>query len=287
MTTQRRARSRRAQQLTLALTVVLAVALGGVMYLSVTSLPYLATSPTTDPVFGPLNACLLAAVPERLGFAVSGDGTRVAAWSERSVVECAGTPPVPTAFALSQVTLGAYDGTGALWLASGRADGGPASLLRLEAGAFVERGALLPAVLLGTAHGVVALEPSGQLVAVSTEGAVTASRELPVGRNVQLRASGDGTLVALYGGGRFAVVNAQSLESTAAEAPCPVRGAWWRPGVPLVVVECADLTVEINALNSESVLLDPRQRMPSTLIGPAGVYVQACDQLPCSVAAPR
>ena len=287
MTPPGRDRARRLQALTLALTVALAVALGGILYLSVTSLPYLATSPTTDPTFGTLNACLLAAVPERVGFAVSRDVTRVAAWSPSKFVECAGAPPVATAFELRGVTMATYDGTGALWVASAEPDGGARGLFRLEGGAFVARGTFAPAAMVGTARGVLALEPEGQLISLGADGAVSATRALPMQRNVQLVASGDGALVALFGGGRFAVVNAVTLESTAAEVPCPVQQVWWRAEGPLLLVECVDLAIEVNALDSRSVLVDPRRRTPSVLSGPGGVYVESCDVLPCSVEAPR
>lgn len=287
MTDRQKKANKRLQSLTLVVTVGLAVALGGITYLSVTSLPYLATSPTTDPVFGAHNACLLSAVPERLGFAVSRDGASVAAWSPKQLVVCSGTPPTATLFPSTGITQATWDGAGALWIASGGVDGGPSALLRLEGGAFIERGAFSPAALVGTAHGVVGLEPSGQLIALSTTGEVSATRALPSSRGVQLQVSGDGALVALFGGGRFAVVDAATLQSTPAEAPCPVQKVWWRAGSPLLVVECVDLSLEVNALDSQSALLEPRRRFPSTLVGPGGTYVQSCDVLPCTVEAPR
>lgn len=287
MTPPRRNPNKRLQQLTLALTVVLAVALGGITYLSVTSLPYLATTPTTDPTFGAHNACLLGAVRERLGFAVSHDGARVAAWSSRELVECAGAPPVARTFPRGGVTLGTYDGEGALWVATSGVDGGLPTLARLEGDAFVERGALPAAALVGTARGVVVLEPSGELLSVAASGEVSASRVLPSSRGVTLQASADGALVSLVGGGRFSVVDAVTLQSTPAEVPCPVRHTWWRPEGALLIVECLDIVIELNAHDSQSQLLQPRRRVPSTLVGPSGVYVQACDQLPCSVEAPR
>lgn len=282
-----RKRQTRLQSLTLALTVALAVALGGIIYLSVTSLPYLAISPTTDPTFGTFNACLLEAIPERLGFAASGDGKRVAAWSSRQLVECTGTPPVPTLFARGDITLGAYDGSGTLWISSAQTDGGPASLFHLEQGQLIERGAFNASALVGTAQGVVALEPSGQLVALSASSGASATRAVPFSRNVQLKASSDGALVALFGGGRFAVVDAVTLQSTPAEAPCAVIHLWWRPSEPVVVVDCGDLSLEINALTSVSALVEPRRRVPSTLMSPLGLYIQSCDVLPCTVEAPR
>jgi hypothetical protein len=283
----RRTRTKRIQNLTLAVTVAIAVALGGITYLSVTSLPYLASSPTTDPVFGALNACLLSAVPERLGFAVSRDGTSVAAWSPRQLAVCAGSPPTATLFARTGITQATWDGAGGLWIASGGVDGGPNALLRFEGADFVERGSFSPAALVGTSKGVVGLEPSGQLIALSSAGEVTATRALPSSRGVQLQVSSDGEWVALFGGGRFAVVKAESLESTPAEVPCPVRNVWWRAGAPFLVVECLDLVLEVNALTSQSSLAEPRRRVPATLVGPGGTYVQSCDVLPCTVEAPR
>jgi hypothetical protein len=75
-------RARRKPQVVLAsllLTVALAVALGFIIYLSVTSLPYLAVSPSTDPAFGSLNACVLGSLRERTGWSISRDGQRLAA----------------------------------------------------------------------------------------------------------------------------------------------------------------------------------------------------------------
>ena len=172
-------------------------------------------------------------------------------------------------------------------MASAALDGGTGVLSRLEGGQVFELGAFAPAAMVGTATGVVALEPSGQLISLSTSGEVSASRALPLPRKVQLRASGDGKLVALFGGGRFAVVDSVTLASTPAEVPCPVSGVWWRAGAPLLVVECADLWLEVNALTSESVLLEPRRRLPSTLLGPGELYFQSCDLLPCTAEPPR
>lgn len=285
MTTRRRPPRRVARPL--ALTVALAMALGAIVYLSVTSLPYLAASPTTDPAFGALNACLLEAVPQRVGFAVSADATRAAAWSPTHVAECAGTPPAPATFLRPGVTLGAYDRAGALWLAAPGRDGGAASLLRLEQGQLVDRGALAPTALVGTARGVLALDASGQLVSVSGEGDVLAARALPGPLAVQLAASADGALVSLVGEGRFAVVRVDTLEQTPTRASCPVQRAWWRPGTARLVVECADLALDLDALSSEGTLADPARRAPSVLLGAAGLYAQPCDQLPCSAEPPK
>lgn len=284
---QNRSRSQRAQLITLIVTGALTVALGGIIYLSVTSIPYLAVSPSTDPAFGKLNACLLAAVPERTGFAVSRDVTKAAAWSTHTLVICEGVPePTPTSHALNGVTLGTFDGSGALWISQAPGDAEAPKVLRLEAGKFVERGAFSPAAMAGTSNGIVALESQGQLIALAADGAVTATRSMPLQRLVHLAVNSEGTHLALFGGGKFSVIDAKTLESTTAEAPCPVSWVWWRPGSPLLLVECVDIAIEINAMDSRSTLLEPRQRIHSQLTGPTGVYVQSCDVLPCSATPP-
>lgn len=278
-------RARRLQTLTLVLTGVLAASLVGIVYLSVTSIPFIAVSPATDANFGTLNSCMLHALSERLGTAVSPDGTKLSAWSSAQLVECIGAEATP--FPYSNVSLGAYDFSGALWVAVTSKDGGSELLLRREQQRFVEHGAVSPIAMVGTAWGLLAVDASGQVISVSSSGEVSATRQLPLTRHVQLAASADGQWVALWSGGRFAVVNAHTLESTPAEVACPVRQVWWRTSGPLMVVDCIDITLEVNALTSESALLEPRQRVPSTLLGVAGIYMEPCDVLACSAEPPR
>ncbi len=278
--TSRASRNARAQQVTTALSVVLAASLGVIVYFAVTSLPYLATSPSTDATFGALNACVLNALPERVGFAVSRDGTKVAAFSPARLVECAGEPPAASVHELPGVTLAAYDGAGMLWAATRQ------QLLRLQGNTFVEQGALALSSLVGAAYGVVALGEDGQLVSVKADGTVQ-TRALPDARGVRLAANADGALVALWGGGRFSVVNSVTLESTRAEVACPVREVWWRPEPALLVAACDELAFEVHALTSEQVLLPARSRAAATLLGPGGSYVTPCDVLPCTAEPPR
>lgn len=287
MTVPRRSPGSRLQAFTLALSIALAAVLGAIVYLAVTSLPYLATSPSTDPVFGALNSCLLSAVPERVGFAVSRDNARAAAFSHSRLVECAGSPVTATTWDRAGLTLAAYDDEGALWVSTSSDDAGDAALLRLENGKLVERGPISATAVVGVQGGVVALAADGSLVSVSGDGSVRGRRELPSARNVNLAVNADGALVALWGGGKLTVVNAVTLESTPAEVACSVSRVWWRPEPPLFLADCLDISVEVHALTSQSALVDARRRVPSTLTGPAGIYVQACDGLPCSVEAPR
>ncbi|MBL9039231.1 MAG: hypothetical protein JNG84_11995, partial [Archangium sp.] len=76
----------RVQPVTLVLSMALAATVVSLLYLAVTSLPYLSTSPTADPTFGTVNACLLRAVPSRVGFAVSFDAGSAAAWNHERLV---------------------------------------------------------------------------------------------------------------------------------------------------------------------------------------------------------
>lgn len=271
----------RAQQVTLAVSVVLAVSLGVIIYFAVTSLPYLAVSPSTDPRFGALNSCLLPAAPERVGFAVARDASKAAAFSTSKLVECTGSPPVAATYELPGVTLAAYDGAGVLWAATREA------LFKLEHGAWVEHGRFPTSALVGVAFGVVVLHDDGTLASLRSDGSVSATRQLPAARGVRLAANADGALVAVWGGGKLSVVNSVTLEPTRAEVACAVREVWWRPEAPLFVAECFDMTFEVNAFTSESALLQARRRAPSTLVGATGEYVTACDVLPCSVEAPR
>lgn len=281
MSVPRRSPGSRLQASTLALSVALAAVLGAIVYLAVTSLPYLATSPTTDPVFGALNTCLLAAVPERVGFAVSRDNAKAASFSHGRLVECAGAPPVATTWERAGLTHAAYDDAGALWVS------GDATLLRVENGTLVERGPISASALVGVRGGVVALAADGSLISVGGDGSVRAQRALPSARKVSLAVNADGALVALWGGGKLTVVNALTLESTPAEIACSVSRVWWRVEAPLLLADCLDISVEVHAMTSQSALVDARRRVASTLTGPGGVYVEACDGLPCSVEAPR
>jgi hypothetical protein len=281
------ARARRFQAWSLALTAVLAVLVGGVIWLVATSVPYLASSPTTDPHFGALNACLLSAVPERLGFAVSPDLTRVAAWSSTTLVECGGEPITATTHSVGSVTRATYDNDGALWVTSIGSPNGTSTLMILTEGKWVDRGPSRLSELVGTAHGVLALEADGLLLSLTNTGEVSASRSLAMLRGVKMASNSTGQWVAIWGGGHLAVVNARSLESLPAEVPCAATHVWWRPNEPVLVVECVDLTLEVNVLDSNTTLLDPRKRVRSFLAGKAGVYVQPCDVLPCSADAPR
>jgi hypothetical protein len=269
---------RRRPQVTLAslLTVGLAVALGFIIYLSVTSLPYLAVSPTTDPVFGALNACVLEGLKERTGFAPSRDATRLAAWSPTALVVCGPDETSPgRTLALPGITAGASR---------------PRLLVLRGGDEPADLGELPVQALAGTREGVVVLEPTGLLAALTQKGEMVGTHQLPPGdvRAATLASSADGDRVAVaVGGGVFALTSRLAL--TRAESPCSVESLWWLAEGHQVLVSCAGesalaLTLEVDTGQTEAA--PARLRVRSTLVGPAGVWFQPCDVLPCSAEPP-
>jgi hypothetical protein len=273
---------------TLALSVGLAVLVGTSIYLAVTSLPFLATSPTADPTFGALNQCLLDGAPQRVGFAVGRDARRAAAWTTDRLVACrAGA--APTTWRLPGVTVGAWDARDRLWVAARGADAGASGLFLASADALSPRGELSPQALVGTAAGVVALEPSGRLVSLDDEGRVLGVRDLGWAAGATLSSSGDGRRVAVVGGGGLVALDAVTLEPLLAAAPCDVRRLWWLTGSHRALVACgADerwaLALDVDTGHTEAA--PERPRVDSALAGPEGPWVRACDVLPCTAEPP-
>jgi hypothetical protein len=279
-------------RVSLLLTVALAVSLGFIVYLSVTSLPYLAVSPSTDPAFGALNACMLDALHERTGFAVSRDAQRLAAWSSDGVVICSEPHRAPTrVWKHPGITVGSFDGQGQLWLAALAEDASSSTLwLLTDASEPKAMASLAVQALAGMKDGVVVLEANGRLTALTPEGDMLGARDLPSGdlRAAVLQASADGQRVAVVvGGGVFAF--SSKLELLRAEAPCTTKTLWWLPEGHRARLECAStsplaLTFDVDTGVTEAA--EPRSRVPSTLVGPAAVWVQPCDVLPCSAEPP-
>lgn len=274
--------------LTLALSVALAAGVGAIIYLAVTSLPYLAASPTSDPTFGALNQCLLDHAPQRVGFAVGRDARRAAVWTNDAVVACAEDAGVTT-WKLPGATVGAWDGQGRLWVAARGADAGASGLFRLAPGEAQAVGELAPQALVGTPRGVVALEPSGRLVSVDGDGHVTGTRELPSAQGAVLTASGDGQRVAVLAGGGLFALDAATLEVLRAEAPCQVERLWWLLEGHRVLVSCGpsdSWALQLDVDTGQYETASARRRVDSVLVGPDGPWVQACDVLPCTAEGP-
>ena len=275
--------------ITFLLPLVLAASLGGVLYLVISSLPYLAGTGTADLSFGSLNECAQRGLTgSRSGLAVAADGKSLAMYSGQSLIWCGaqadgGSTARP--FALDGITAAAFDFDGGLWVARGE------HLFLIGAGDEpTSMGDVAPLALTGTRHGVVALEGSGRLLAVKRDGSVAALAQLPreVGSDASLTTSADGTRVALIAGGGVFVWNAEDLKALRAEAPCPVEFLWWRPEGHRALISCGpksswalDYDVESGATNPAKV---PASR--STLLPARGLYFQPCEGLACTAPSP-
>jgi hypothetical protein len=270
---------------TLLLSVGLAATLGATLYFTTSSLPYLAASPTTDPTFGALNACLHAAVPSRSGFAVGRDARRALAWSTSQVVRCRaeGAELRSDVWPLSGVTVGAFDESGAAWVVS-QPGGLTSTLYRLDGPTPESRGETAALALTGTATGVVSLDASGRLVALEATGAASGTAEVPVSRALALTTSADGARVAVTGDGAIRVFDARTLRPVRLEAPCEVSGFWWLASGHEALVTCRpdELALVLNVDTGAQETAPRARRTPSVLAGREGPYVEPCDVLPCT-----
>ena len=273
------------QRTTLLVSLALAATLGTTLYLATSSLPFLASSPTSDPVFGTLNACLHHAVPSRTGFTVSRDAKQAAVWSTNTVARCALDTDEThvTSWAIPGVTVGAFDGTGVLWVVS-QPGGLTSTLLRVTDDSTTPHGETGAQGLAGTANGLVVLEQDGRLLALSASGDGTGAAEVPPNRGLRLAVSADGTRLAVTGDGALRIFEATRLRPIRLEAPCDVASFWWLLDGHRALVECrADafaMVLDVDRGGQDAA--SPRVRSPSTLAGPDGPFVEPCDVLPCS-----
>lgn len=275
-----------------------AATLAAVVYLASTSLPYLATSPTADPLFGEHNQCLLDSLGEpRVGFAVSPDGRHAASYGGASLALCERPPEGGRAFArklsLAGITAAAFDFEGTLWVATGREGEGPAALWHLPArGDPVRVGDLSPIALAGHALGVAALDGAGRLVSLSADGKALGFAQLPgvPSGGVHLAANADGTLLGVVAGTGLFVYRTDDLTLVRAEGPCKVEFLWWESKEPSrALVACApgrSWVLALEAHSGQKEAAPKRERVESLLVQRLGAYVHGCEQLPCSAPAP-
>ena len=277
------------QSVTLLLSVALAATLGVLIYFSVTSLPYLAVSPTSDPTFGEINGCLLQAVPAaRVGYAVSHDAKAAAVWSNSTVARCLG--PTARSWSVSGVTEAAFDGKGRLWVATTSSpDGGGAQMLLLDAETPEPRGEAKPAHIVGIEDGVVVLESSGRLLSLRADGAMGGLVDLKPMPDAVLSVSGDGRRVAITTGGGLFVFESSALLKVRAEAPCDVEFLWWLREGHHALISCgprSSWAISLEADTGEQEAAPAHGRIRSVLSGAAGPWVQPCDVLPCTAVEP-
>jgi hypothetical protein len=258
-----------------------AAALGVLVAVATTSLPYLVSSPTTDPHFGALNHCLTAALPgPRLGWAVSPEGSRAATFGARAVALCRPDAPA-TVFSAPGATAITFDGQGQLWVAT------QDRLLHEEAGQLVPVGDFAPVALAGHAAGVLALDSAGQLLSISPEGQVLGQARLPA--LGELSVGPEGVLAAVVVEGGLVAYEARTLTPLRAEAPCQVMGLWWLDSPERVLLACGPgqehaLRVDLRTgLREEA---PHRLRTPARRLSGRALYVHGCDGLPCTAPAP-
>lgn len=264
-----------------ALSLIAAAALALLIAVATTSLPYLVSSPTTDPHFGALNHCLTTALQgPRLGWAVAPDASRAATFGARAVALCRKDGP-PVVFSAPGAAAITFDGDGRLWVATGE------HLLRQEADQLVPMGDFAPVALAGHAAGVIALDAEGQLLSISPQGEVLGQARLPeVGA---LSVGSGGAVAAVLAGGEVRTYEARTLAPLRAVAPCQVEALWWLDPPERVLLACAPgqgraLTIDLRT--GERTELPHTFRTPSRRLSGLALYVQGCDGLPCTAPAP-
>lgn len=271
-----------------------ALTVGGILFLATVaglglllavtsgSLPYLVASPAADPNFGALNHCLASVLAgPRLGWAVSPDGSRAAAFNAGEVAVCGpeGALPVLAAPGITALT---FDGEGRLWLAAEQ------RVLREEApGRPVPVGDFTAVALAGHAGGVLALDARGQLLSVAPDGAVRGAVELPA-PGASLSVGPGGTLAAVELGGGVLAYEAGTLAPVYAGAPCAVRALWWLDADSVLLACGVDdaLSLSFNLRTGQWDAVPRGARAPSRRLWSRPLDVQGCDNLPCTAPAP-
>jgi hypothetical protein len=273
-------RRRWPELLSLLITGALAVTLGTLIYLAATGLPFLSISPTSDVNFGAANACLLKRVPERLGFAVSADAQKVAAWSTDRLSVCSAEGEV-FALPLVGLHLGRFDRQGNLWLAQG----GPVEQL-LKVSATGEVHLLGPMQVLGlegTSSGAVVMQSSGHLVAVHSDGSLRASQVISPGAHLMLGSNASGEFVSVLRSPQHAIYRSGDL-SYLGQAPCDIQALSWERSSSHFVVRCDGVDGLVLRCEAETMQCEalPLEAFPKG-IPVHTISVEPCDGLPCTV----
>ncbi|WP_426755335.1 hypothetical protein [Myxococcus sp. Y35] len=265
------------------LTIVIAAALGLLVYVATTSLPYLISAPISDPAFGALNHCLSGLLEgPRLGWAVSPDASRVAIHGAQSVAVCERSGG-SRAFPRAGVRAITFDGENRLWWSQ------PGALWRDDGATAKRVGDFSPVALVSHASGVLALDAEGQLVSVAPDGAVLGQVVVPPDAEARLSVGAEGTFAAVLTRGALQFYKARTLEPLSVEVPCVADSLWWldRPGH--VLVGCAEQTGQAYALDLETSHAEPAKRppgMPARRLLGQPLYVHGCDGFPCTAPAP-
>lgn len=285
--------------LAIAVTGMASVAFALVVYFVSSSVAFFATNPSSDPVFGRLNHCLLQALPtHRVGFTVSPQGRSVASFTGSELAVCE-LPDDASAealaslrqFGLSGVTALAFDFANTLWVSTAGDGAQTGKLWRIVPGEPPERaGDVAPVALVGHQHGVVALDASGKLMSIGRDGEPLAVTELPRAPvEPQLAVDAEGEVVSIVSGGGVWMFSAKDLALIRGQSPCDVGYLWWLDQPAQALVSCdpdASWALTLNARTGVSEAAVPQERPRSTLVPRRAVYVQGCDALPCQAPSP-
>lgn len=278
-----RRRNARLGAWTFAASLVAGVLFAALLGLTSTALPVVSGAPGTDAYFGKANACLSAAIPrERLGFALSPEGAAVAVFDGARIARCPREGGEARTLGLAARAV-AFDGTAALWIASG-----DATLKRWNRdGALDTFESLDVLALAGAREGVAVLSRDGRLLLMGSDGTPRAARELsPQPQRVRaLLASPDGRHLALIADSGVVAFDADTLAPVRSEAPCAVSGAAWTLAPATLTLLCGEepsyaLRLELTAGARESVPLP--EPLPIAALLQARRFVHACDGLPCT-----
>jgi hypothetical protein len=282
--------------ITLLITLAIAAGLSLTLYLAVTSIPFLAQSPTTDPLFGGHNACILSQLKEpRVGFAVSTDGLRVFSYGGTRAVLCSRDGPDVRAqtVELSGITGASFDFSGTLWLTTVRGSSAGPSLWRLASGQTqpVPVGEVSPTTVVGDAQGALVLEMTGRLLSVSSRGVGSwAQLGGAVGDSPLLAVNADGTLVMMLSPTGVFIYETATLKRLYFGKPCDVTYAWWGAGADMkdtLLLACApSWALGLNGRTGQTEAVSLQSRVPSVLIPGLSRYVQSCNAVPCGAPPP-
>ncbi|WP_043710162.1 hypothetical protein [Corallococcus macrosporus] len=264
------------------LTVAISAALGLLVYVATTSLPYLISAPASDPHFGALNHCLSRLLQgPLLGWAVSPDASRAAIYGSQAMAVCTragGSRRMPLAGVLA-VT---FDAENRLWWSQA------GKLWRDDAGTAKRVGDFSPVSLVSHGSGVLALDAEGQLVSVAPDGAVLGQVPVP-GPEARLSVGAEGAFAAVLDGPSLRFYEARTLTPLPVEPPCGVAGLWWLERPERVLVACAQDAGLAYALDLQTARYEPAKRpsgAPAWRLLGRPLYVHGCDGFPCTAPAP-
>ena len=278
-----RAKTQLAQRPMWVLTLGVAASLGVVLYVVSSSVPYLASSITSDEAFSVLNGCALREVESRTGFAVSPSGRSLAVQSNTRAVRCDQLPDGGLTVTTVHATVNdlAFDFSDTLWWSTSAG-------VRTNDASF---DGLEPVAIAGTKYGVLVLENRGRVLALKSSGEVATESHLQmsVKGNPEILVSGDGERAAWVTEGGMVVWQTAPLRQLRAESPCEIVDAVWVAKSHRILVRCAtelilDWDVDANSLTPAPPR--PQKKPWPTLVPGIQTYISSCEQLPCTADAP-